>query len=333
MMRMRFPSAWVSGACLTSALLVAPVVGGPVAHAQFAPVPATPAQPAVQARINDIQVGRDGETISILIKLSQQPAAAAAKASGEALIVEIDGVTLIPLTLAPPAGSLVTKVETTSGKLTFSGTAFATATTVIYRNAVLIEARLAEPSLHAGASLMTAGASAKPPPAIAPAPAAPVVAPEKPPQPADTLQSHPAPAVPSPSPPPPPQKATSIAAIAGIDVARCTTSAAELAKDAWALSAMGDYALCLLDAGKLDEAKSRIDQLAAITPQDWRVALGRAVLEEKSGDPTKAQAAFLSASLAAPNDTIRATIAARILTAPKEADDIQLPLPSASTKH
>jgi hypothetical protein len=34
---MRFPSAWVSGACLTSALLVTPVLGGPVAHAQSAP--------------------------------------------------------------------------------------------------------------------------------------------------------------------------------------------------------------------------------------------------------------------------------------------------------
>lgn len=333
-MRMRFPSAWVSGACLTSALLVTPVLGGPVAHAQSAPAPTTPAAPtppAPSARINDIQVGRDGETISILIKLSQQPAAAAAKASGEALTVEIDGVTLAPLTLAPPAGSLVTKVEATSGKLTLSGAAFANATTVIYRNAVLVEAKLAEPSLHAGASLMAAAAPAKPTPAIAPIPIAPAAAPQKPAQPADALQSHPAPATPSPAPQP--QKATSTAAIAGIDATRCTTSAAELAKDAWALSAMGDHALCLLDAGKLDEAKSRIDQLAAITPQDWRVALGRAVLEEKSGDPIKAQTAFVSASLAAPNDAVRAAIAGRISTAPKQADDIQLPLPSADPRH
>lgn len=301
-MRMRFPSAWVSGACLTSALLVAPVVGGPVAHAQSAPAPAAAVQPAVPARINDIQVGRDGETISILIKLSQQPAAAAAKTSGEALTVEIDGVTLIPLTLAPPAGSLVTKVEATSGKLTLSGAAFASATTVIYRNAVLIEAKLAEPSAHAGASLMATTTPAKPAPA-------------------------------APSPTPQPQKAASIATIAGIDAARCSASVAELAKDAWALSAMGDHALCLLDADKLDEAKSRIDQLAAITPQDWRVTLGRAVLEEKSGDPIKAKAAFVSASLAAPNDKIRAAITERISAMPKAADDIQLPLPSAHTEH
>ena len=93
---------------------------------------------------------------------------------------------------------------------------------------------------------------------------------------------------------------------------------------------MGDHALCLLDAGKLDEAKSRIDQLAAITPMDWRVALGRAVLDEKSGNAEKAQAGFVSASLAAPNDTIRAAITERIKPeAEAQTDDLQLPLPKA----
>ncbi len=93
---------------------------------------------------------------------------------------------------------------------------------------------------------------------------------------------------------------------------------------------MGDHALCLLDAGKLDEAKSRIDQLAAITPIDWRVALGRAVLDEKSGKAEKAQAGFVSASLAAPNDTIRAAITERIKPeAETPADNPQLPLPNA----
>ena len=43
--------------------------------------------------------------------------------------------------------------------------------------------------------------------------------------------------------------------------------------------------------------------------------------------------AFVSASLAAPNDAVRAAIAGRISTAPKQADDIQLPLPSADPRH
>jgi len=118
--------------------------------------------------------------------------------------------------------------------------------------------------------------------------------------------------------------------MAGIDAARCSTAADELAKDAWALAAMGDHALCLVDAGKLDEAKNRLDQLAAITPQDWRVVLGRAMLAEKAGDTETAQAGFVSASLAAPNDAIRATITGRISATPDDKEtDIELPLPTA----
>lgn len=324
MLRTRFPLV-----CLTSALLAAPVIAAPAAHAQSAPPKATPASASLPARIDDIQVARDGDAISILIKLSQQPSAAAAKASGEALTVEIDGLTLAPLSMSPPPGSLVTKVETASGKLTLSGAAFSNANTVIYRNAVLVEARLAEPAaLQAGASLMVHAAPAKPAPqTIAAETPPPIVAAPAPIAHADELQSHIAPA--SAMPPPSPQ-AASTAALAGVDAERCAAAASELEKDAWALAAMGDHALCLLDADKLDEAKNRIDQLAAITPMDWRVALGRAVLDEKAGETEKAQAGFVSASLAAPNDKIRAAITARIKPeAATQANDLQLPLPTS----
>ncbi len=320
-MRMRFPLVWVSGACLGAAIMAAPA-----AHAQ-----AAAGATAISARVDDIQVARDGETVSILIKLSQQPAAATARTSDEALTVEIDGVSLTPLTLTPPGGSLVRKVEAGSGKLTLSGAAFSNATTVIYRNAVLIEVKLAEPSLRTGASLMGVATPVKSAPAaIALAPVIPAPAPivVKQAEPANDLQSHPA--------PPKPRSATTITAIAGIDGARCGAASAELANDAWALAAMGDYALCLLDADKLDEAKSRIDQLAAITPQDWRVALGRAVLAEKTGDLEKAQAHYVSASLAAPNDKVRGEIVSRTpATAKTPIDDLQLPLPKtvASSAH
>ena len=85
--------------------------------------------------------------------------------------------------------------------------------------------------------------------------------------------------------------ASHTAAMAGVDAARCATAAKELAEDAWALAAMGDHALCLIDAGKLDEAKNRLDQLGAITPRDWRVALGRAVLAE-TADTTRSRRAY-----------------------------------------
>jgi len=355
------------------------------AHAQSAPAPSTPtpstpstsALDALTARINDIQVARTGDTISILVKLSQQPAAATVKSTGEGLTLEVDGLNLNTLNLTPPAGSLVTRVEAASGKLTLSGVAFSNPTTVIYRNAVMIEAKLAEPVLPAATSLMGATVATKPAAAVAPQPGpTPVVVPAKTTQPAmpltapaaaapapvtqpahpmtaapiaptpvaltpapiiphakteapDALQSHPAAAAAK------PVAITAAvlpaASMAGLDAARCSTAAAELAKDAWALAAMGDHALCLIDAGKLDEAKNRLDQLAAITPQDWRVALGRATLAEKSGDTTTAQAAFLSASLAAPNDTIRTAITERISATPEDKEtDLQLPLPSGS---
>ena len=325
---MRFPVA-----------LLAALVFGATAHAQSAPAP-------VPARIDDIQVAREGETISILVKLSQQPGAATAKPSGETLTIDLDGLTLTPLTLAPPAGSLVTKVEANAKGLTLSGAAFGSATTVIYRNAVLIEAKLAEPNLR-GSSLMATAVPAKPAPApvatpvpvAAPKPVIPAVpapTPVAPPAikpaavPANGLESRPTPA----SVPPPEPAMISTASLAGIDTARCTAAAAELAKDAWALAAMGDHALCLLDTGKADEAKNRLDQLAAITPQDWRVALGRAVLEEKSGDSVKAQASYVVASLAAPTDAIRAKITARISpVADTDSVPLALPKPSAPAAH
>lgn len=288
MLRTRFPIA----------LLAAPIMlwvsGGAVAaHAQSAPA---------TSRIDDIQVSREGDTVSILVKLSAQPVAASAKTADENLTLEIDGVMLTPLQLTPPSGAMVTKVEASGKTLTLSGAAFSKATTVIYRNAVLIETKLADPEQRPATSLMSATPAAKP----APAPAPPVtpqpiaVAPP-PPKPQPAVETKP----PAPAPAP-------LVSLAGIDAARCTTAAAELAKDAWALAALGDHALCLLDAGKTDEAKNRLDQLAAITPQDWRVALGRAALDEKASDSVKAQAGFVAASLAAPNDSIRAAISAHI---------------------
>lgn len=335
MLRMRFPAV-----CLSSAALAAFVLSAP-AYAQSAPS---------QAKIEDIQVSRDGETVSILVKLSQQPTAASAKSTGQALTLEVGGLTLAPLALSPPAGAMVTGVKASSGTITLSGAALDDATAIIYRKAILIEAKYAEAKLSSGSSLMKAAAPAPtiPPaqpaaPASAspaavtpqpittvatqPAPAtpaspkltpialtpptssAPIALPSptaKPPQPASDLQSHPAPLA----------SATAVslptASIAGVDAARCTSAEAELKKDAWALAAMGDQALCLLDAGKYDEAKSKLDQLAAITPLDWRVALGLAVLQDHQGEKDLAQAAWLAAVDRAPTDTIRVAIKARI---------------------
>lgn len=332
---MRFPVASLA------ALMIG--ASGP-AYAQSAPTPAAsapvvrPSQP-LPARIDDIQVAREGETISILVKLSQQPAAAAAKSSGETLSVEIDGVALSPLALATPAGSLVTRVEASNKTLTLSGAAFASATTVIYRNAVLIEAKLAEPTLKSGSSLMsgTPVAAAKPavspvPPAVTAAPhvteppAAPLAAPTPQPKPSEPstggLESHPAPISLLPGAKP----AGPTATLAGIDAARCTTAEGELKKDPWALVAMGDHALCLLDTDKIEEARNRLDQLAAITPLDWRVALGRAILDSRNGDVAKADEGYRAAAKAAPSDGVRSAISKKI-SAPVALNLLEAPAP------
>lgn len=361
MTRMRFPAVALPSALLASAALAALTFAAP-ATAQAVPGAST-------AKINDIQVSRDGDNVSILVKLSQQPSAASAKSSDTGLVLEVDGLQLTALNLTPPAGSLVTGVAANSNKVTLTGAALGNATTVIYRNAVLIEAKLAEPAVH-GASLLAAATPAPQPPvpqataqpaAPAPQPAAhPAPPPAKPaPVPAPVVQAavtppaaqpHPAPAQPvTPTPvaltpstpnapialaspaakpkeptkdleshitpaaaPSAPAAALPTASIAGVNAARCTAAAAELAKDAWALAAMGDQALCLLDAGKFDEAKSRLDQLAAITPLDWRIALGLAALHDHNGEKDLSKDSWLAALDRAPNDEIKAAIKAKM---------------------
>ena len=319
------------------------------AHAQSAPATAPAAAPVQTTKIDDIEVAQDGDTISILVKFSGQPSAASAHADGKDLKLAVDGVTLSNLTLTPPAGSLVTHVTAANGQITLSGAALSSPDVVIYRHAVLVKARLAEPADIGGASLMAGSVvaaapatlakapiavaaaplptppspkpiSAAPPlaaipiappapapdPAVAiiPAPQPPPEHPPMPPAPDDDLHSAPTPAAPA--------AALTTASIAGIDAARCTAATEELAKDSWALGAMGDVALCLIDQGKADEARARLDQLGAITPQDWRVSLGRAVLASQGGDAKAANDLFMAASRGAPNEGARRALVSRI---------------------
>jgi hypothetical protein len=69
--------------------------------------------------------------------------------------------------------------------------------------------------------------------------------------------------------------------------AHCDEAKAQLAKDAWNVTALGDHALCLVEAGKFVEAGNRLDQLAAFNPDDPRVAQGRARIAQGSPAPAK----------------------------------------------
>ena len=85
----------------------------------------------------------------------------------------------------------------------------------------------------------------------------------------------------------------------------------DISKDPWELTALGDHALCLIDSGKDTEAKTRLDQLAAFAPEDWRLALGRAALAAGRGDASTAETGYRTAAILAPDATVRAAISTR----------------------
>ncbi|MEZ6031445.1 MAG: hypothetical protein R3C46_17095, partial [Hyphomonadaceae bacterium] len=287
MTRLRFPL--MLGIALAS--------GAMAAHAQSAPAAETTPAPA---KVEDIEVAHDGDSVSILVKFSGQPTAASAMIRGKDLTLDVDGFPLAPLRLTPPAGSLIASVTAANGQIVLSGAAFSDPDVVVYRRAVLLKVKLAEPATIGGASLMDDAATTLASPPLPVITALPKPAPTPPAPPKPEVIAAPAPV------------GLPTASLAGIDAARCETAAEELAKDNWALAAMGDHALCLIDQDKLDEARAKLDQLGAITPQDWRVSLGRAVLADKTDDTAEANANFLAASLGAPNDALRAAITARI---------------------
>ena len=68
------------------------------------------------------------------------------------------------------------------------------------------------------------------------------------------------------------------ARLAGLNAAGCETAKTALAADGWNVAALGDRALCLIEAKDVDAAKSLLDQLEAFAPDDWRVAVGRAAM-------------------------------------------------------
>jgi hypothetical protein len=274
------------------------------------------------------------------------------------------------------------EAATGASRIRFDGAAFTAATTTIYRDAVLVEARLAEAKLADGASLMAGAkaaavnpANATVRPAIAPAaepavaravvqavgsavkpaapaaaaapaavaaaavtaaedeahmihaPAAPAAAPAgsaakpataKPAAVEVAAAARPtAPTAPTaPSLPvvapvavdKPAARPASVTALAKLDANACAQAETQLKDDAWALGALGNRALCLIDQQKYPEAKNRIDQLAAFSPVDWRVELGRGALAAQKGDASQAEISYRNAAQLAPDEATRTAI-------------------------
>ncbi len=261
-------------------------------------------------QIADISVSQDADKVSILIKLNQQPKSATVSSRGADLVLALDGVTLAPWKMDAEPGRLIRHVEAGAaegggGSITLSGAAFGPAQTTIYRNAVLVEAKLAEAPPPPGATSLLAAATVSAPVA-APKPAAPSPAPPAAQSPAPAAKHAEADALPSgpvsllPGAKPKTAEAPSaarVAAIAGLTPDGCKQASAKLAKDAWALDALGSEALCLIGQSKTDEARKKLDQLAAFDPEDWRVALGTGALADLAGDASAARIALSNARM------------------------------------
>lgn len=259
--------------------------------------------------ISDIDVAHQDETLSIRLSLTAQPSAASVTAVGEDLRLEIDGISLQPLILTPPAGSLLRTVSADGGAVTLSGAVLTDAEVIIYRRALLVTARLSQAELIRLTNVISARPTVESPAA------------------AHQPDVHPdAPAELSPlAPAEPPSD--------DISQARCAEAEAELAVNSWSLGAMGDFALCLIREGRNEEAKARLDQLEAIMPSDRRIAVGRDALafrtrRSQPADGMPVTAAAGASAVQAVRDGVepgRAAASDSIAGTPD--NDLQLPLP------
>ncbi len=270
---------------LSAGLILAATAGA--AHAQA-------------ARIEDIQVLVEDGRLQVLIRTSGQPTGASAELAGPRLVVEIAGLDLAPFETRAAPGSAVSRVSAAAAspgvsRIELAGAALSSAETVIYRNALMIEGRLADPSLDGGDSLLSKVAPETRPASLAPAVAV----------------SQVAPIVPPPAAPPEVLAGAALpAALPG--PATCEGLAARLEADSWDLSALGPRALCLIDDGKTEEARPLLERLSAFSPDDWRSAYGLGRLAHLAGDPSRAEIGYRNALVLASAEGDRALIRAQL---------------------
>lgn len=280
---------------LSAGLILAATAGA--AHAQA-------------ARIEDIQVLVEDGRLQVLVRTSGQPTGASADLAGARLVVEIAGLDLAPFETRAAPGSAVSRVTAAAAspgvsRIEFAGAALSSVETVIYRNALMIEGRLAEPDLKGGESLLSKVA-----PVIQPAP---VVSPEPPPAPPAPAMaiSLVAPIAPPPASPPEVLEGAALPA-ASPGPGSCEALAARLVADAWDLTALGPRAICLIDDGKPEEARPLLERLAAFSPDDWRSEYGQGRLAHLAGDLSRAEIGYRNALVLASAEPDRALIRAQL---------------------
>jgi hypothetical protein len=202
------------------------------------------AAPQDSARIENIETSVGDDRITILVSFDRQPRGATATMNQGQLLLDLDGITLAPFAFTPPPGAMISRVAASpsgahSARITLATQAMSAPSATLYRNAVLVELERDE---RAASAVLARAVPATPAPSSS--------------QTNDAANSK-----------------TGASAMGACDKARIT-----LEKDSWNIAALGDHALCLARAGKLQEAGHRLDQLAAFDPGDPRVAEGRKLL-------------------------------------------------------
>jgi Flp pilus assembly protein TadD len=89
------------------------------------------------------------------------------------------------------------------------------------------------------------------------------------------------------------------ATLAGTTAQVCSSAANAIQLDEWDLDWLGTHALCLIDAGKPDDANKVIERLAMMDPSDWRASTGRGLIALNAKSVATARLEFASAARSA----------------------------------
>jgi hypothetical protein len=278
--------------------------------------------------VRNIEIVREGSLVSFLLTFSTQPTAASAVITSEGLAVLVSGVDLSVPAFAPPAGDVIRTVSALndapgSTRFRLEGARFSAASATLYHNAVLVETRLSDDQPTRTDETSAAAPAADRPvqaPAQAPSSPPPVSsAPTRPAPPKSGPRAGAAPAEPAETPGAPPAPATNTAPeaqlsraalLSGSSAPDCATARARLTKTPWDMPSLGHHTLCLIEAGKLEDAANRVEQIAAFNPDDWRAHLARAALDARQGRVDAAAQGFEKARAAARDETVKAAVKA-----------------------
>ncbi len=258
--------------CLSSAIAEPPSL-----HSQ---------QAAQNSEIIDIISNASDHDLNLLVKLKHQPHIAATQITDNGFTLSISGLLLHQASIDPPTNTYITSVEVRSetnlqsSKLEFSTPRLTQIRTEIFKNAILVSAKLANPAplnSHTAAQRQQLSITAPQNTRITP------------PQ-SINQEKH-------------------FRDVFQLSASYCMQAEKLLSEDAWNLEAVADHALCMTADGKLDEAQISVDQIQSFSPNNWKAALTAGEILRLKGDVSQSKIQFSYAMQYVENPEIKKTIA------------------------